>query len=454
MSLPSNLIRGLRSLFRKRAIESEMDEELSAFVEASTADKLRRGMKPDEAAHAARAEMGSANAVKHHIRSGAWETVLENFWRDLWYGVRTLMRSPGFTAIAVLTLALGIGANTAIFQLLDAVRLRDLPVASPSELTVVRMANRSGWRGNQATAYPALNNPLWEYIRDHQRVFSQVLAWSPTNLGITEDNHEQLVQGLWVSGNFFNALGVRPALGRLFASSDDRPGCGAAGVVLSHAFWQGQFGGNAQAVGRTLIIARHAVPILGVTPPGFSGPEVGRSFDVAVPICSQSTYWTEGNWLDSSTDWWLTVMGRLKPGDSLSTANAGLESLSPSAFQASLRKDYPTENVRDYLHFKLVADSAPGGVSWLRDEYESPLWMLLGLAGFVLLIACANLANLMLARGSTRVREFAVRLSLGATRGRLIRQLLWESLLLVLFGTVLGLVLARVLGKSLIALLS
>ena len=147
-------------------------------------------------------------------------------------------------------------------------------------------------------------------------------------------------------------------------------------------------------------------------------------------------------------------MGRLKPGDSLSTANAGLESLSPSAFQASLRKDYPTENVRDYLHFKLVADSAPGGVSWLRDEYESPLWMLLGLAGFVLLIACANLANLMLARGSTRVREFAVRLSLGATRGRLIWQLLWESLLLVLFGTVLGLVLARVLGKSLIALLS
>ena len=153
-------------------------------------------MKPDEAAHAARAEMGSANAVKHHIRSGAWETVLENFWRDLWYGVRTLMRSPGFTAIAVLTLALGIGANTAIFQLLDAVRLRNLPVASPSELTVVRMANRSGWRGNQATDYPALNNPLWEYIRDHQHVFSQVLAWSPTNLGITEDDHERLVRRL------------------------------------------------------------------------------------------------------------------------------------------------------------------------------------------------------------------------------------------------------------------
>ena len=157
-------------------------------------------------------------------------------------------------SIAVLTLALGIGANTAIFQLLDAVRLRNLPVTNPSELTVVRLADLPGWRGNQETAYPALNNPLWEYIRDHQHVFSQVLAWSPTNLGITEGDHERLVQGLWVSGDFFNALGVRPALGRVFASSDDRPGCGAAGVVLSYAFWQGQFGGNPQAVGRTLII--------------------------------------------------------------------------------------------------------------------------------------------------------------------------------------------------------
>ena len=454
MSLRSNVVQGLRALLRKRAIESEMDEELSAFVEASTADKLRRGMTSDEALRAARAEMGSANAIKHHIRSGAWETRVEMLWHDLWYGVRTLVRSPGFTAIAVLTLAMGIGANTAIFQLLDAVRLRNLPVMNPSELTVVRLGDLPGKRGSQDTAYPALNNPLWEYIRDHQHVFSQVLAWSPTNLGITEGDHERLVQGLWVSGNFFNALGVRPALGRVFTSSDDRPGCGAAGVVVSYAFWRGQFGGNPQAVGHTLIIGQHVVPILGVTPPGFTGPEVGHSFDVAVPICSQSAYWTDGNWLDSSTDWWLTVMGRLKPGESLSTANAGLEALSPAAFEASLRKDYPTENVRDYLHFRLESDSAPGGVSWLRDKYESPLWMLLGLAGFVLLIACANLANLMLARGSTRVREFAVRLSLGATQGRLIWQLLWESLLLVLLGVVSGLMLARVLGKSLVALLS
>jgi predicted permease len=257
-----------------------------------------------------------------------------------------------------------------------------------------------------------------------------------------------------VSGNFFNTLGVQPALGRVFTSSDDRPGCGAAGVVVSYAFWQTRLGADPQAAGHTLMIGHHVVPILGVTSPGFTGPEVGSSFDVAAPICSQAAYWTEGNWLDSSTDWWLTVMGRLKPGESLSTANAGLATFSSAAFEGSLRKDYPTENVKDYLHFKLVADSAPGGVSWLRNEYESPLWMLLGLAGFVLLIACANLANLMLARGSARVREFALRLSLGATRARLIWQLLWESLLVVLLGLISGLALAKVLSKSLIALLS
>src|SRR5882757_1592969 len=454
MRLLSNVIDGVRSLFRKGAIESEMDEELRGFVEASTADKLHRGMTPDEAIRAARVEMGSANAVKHHIRSGAWEAKVEIFWRDLWYGVRMLPRSPVFTAVAVLTLALGIGANTAIFQLLDAVRLRNLPVMNPDELTVVHLANRQGWRGSQETGYPALNNPLWEYLRDHQQVFSQVLAWSPTSLGITVGDHERSVQGLWVSGDFFNVLGVRPALGRLFTSSDDRPGCGASGVVVSYSFWQSQLGGNPQAIGSTLTIGRHVVPILGVTSNGFTGPEVGHSFDVAAPICSQSTYWTEGNWLDSSTDWWLTVMGRLKPGGSLSMANAGLESLSLAVFGASLRKDYPTENLRDYLHFRLVADPAPGGVSWLRDKYESPLWMLLGLAGFVLLIACANLANLMLARGSARVREFAVRLSLGATQGRLICQLLWESFPLILLGAASGLLLAGVLSKFLIALLS
>ena len=444
----------LRSLFRWVQADQELDDELRDHLERKTEEYVAKGMAPEEARRRARLELGGVEKVKEDCRDMRRVNYIENLVQDVRHGLRQLRRNPGFTSVAVLTLALGIGANTAIFQLLDAVRLRSLPVKNPRELTLVHLADRRGWRGSQVTAYPALNNPLWEYIRDHQQAFSGVLAWSPTNLGITEGDHERSVRGLWVSGDFFNVLGIRPALGRLFTSSDDRPGCGPSGVVVSYAFWQGHLAGDRQITGRALAIGAHPVAILGVTQAGFTGPEIGHSFDLAVPICSQSAYWTEGNWLDSSTDWWLTVMGRLKPGESLSQANAGLESFSPAAFEVSLRKDYPTENVRDYLDFKLVADSAPGGVSWLRDKYQDPLWLLLGLAGVVLLIACANLANLMLARGSARVRELAVRLSLGATQGRLIWQLLWESFPLILLGAASGLVLAGALSRSLIALLS
>ena len=442
------------AIFRRPNTMDELEEEIRTHLQMEEQENLESGMSPEEARYAALRRFGNVALTQQKSREmWAWSRV-ETLGQDLGFGLRQLKHSPGFTAVAVLTLALGIGANTAIFQLLDAVRLRSLPVTNPAELALVRLADLPGKRGSQDTAYPALNNPLWEYIRDHQSTFSRVLAWSPTDLGISEGDHERMVQALWVSGDFFNVLGVQPALGRLFTSEDDRPGCGASGVVVSYAFWREQLGEDSHAIGRTLTIGRHPVPIIGVTRAGFTGPEIGHSFDLAVPICSQAAYWTDGNWLDSSTDWWLTVMGRLKPGSSLAKANAELKSLSPAAFEASLRKDYPTENVRDYQHFDLVADSASGGVSWLRNKYENPLWMLLGLAGVVLLIACANLANLMLARGSARMQELAVRLSLGATRGRLIWQLLWESVPLVLSGAAAGLLLARVLGRCLVSLLS
>jgi putative ABC transport system permease protein len=444
----------LVALFRRPKTVDDLQEEILVHLQMEEQENLESGMSPAEARYAALRRFGNVALAQERSREMWGWNGAETLWQDIRFGLRQLKRSPGFTAVAVLTLALGIGANTAIFQLLDAVRLRSLPVSNPSELTVVRLADLPGRRGSQETVYPALNNPLWEYIRDHQYVFSEVLAWSPTNLGITEGDHERLVQGLWVSGDFFKVLGVQPVIGRLFSSADDQPGCGASGVVVSYAFWQSQLAGDPHAIGRTLTIGRHPVPIVGVTHAGFTGPEIGHSFDVAVPICSQSAYWRDGNWLNSSTDWWLTVMGRLKTGDSLSMANAGLKSLSSAAFEASLRQDYPTENIRDYLHFELVADSAPGGVSWLRDTYENPLWMLLGLAGVVLLIACANLANLMLARGSARVQELALRLSLGASQRRLIWQLLWESFPLILLGGASGLLLAGALGNALVALLS
>jgi hypothetical protein len=232
------------AVFRHPKTMDELEEEIHAHLQMEEQENLESGMSPEEARYAALRRFGNVALAQQRSREmWVWDGA-EALWQDIRFGLRQLMRSPSFTAVAVLTLALGIGANTAIFQLLDAVRLRSLPVTNPGELTLVHLADLPGKRGSQETVYPALNNPLWEYIRDHQTAFSQVLAWSPTNLGITEGDHERLVQALWVSGDFFNVLGVRPAVGRLFRSADDQPGCGASGVVVSYASWRDQLGGD------------------------------------------------------------------------------------------------------------------------------------------------------------------------------------------------------------------
>jgi putative ABC transport system permease protein len=374
--------------------------------------------------------------------------------QDLRYGFRMLAKSPGFTAVAVLTLALGIGANTAIFQLVDAVRLRTLPVSNPQQLARVQLADRTGWRGSQASWYPALSNPLWEQIRDHQQIFFGVLAWANFDFDLAPEGEKRPARGLWVSGDFFRVLGVQPIVGRVFKAADDHRGCGLPGAIISYPFWQRDFGGDRSVVGRKLTIDHHPVEIIGVTPASFFGLEIGRSFDVALPICSQAILGGEYNWLDAGTVWWLTVMGRLKPGESLRRANAQLATISAGIFEATLPKNYPAVNVKDYLKFKLTAVPGGTGVSWLRDQYGDPLWLLLVTAGLVLLIACANLANLMLARATTREREIAIRLAVGASRGRLIRQLLVESLTLATLGGGAGLLLAGMLSQFLVSLLN
>jgi putative ABC transport system permease protein len=451
MSFLRNITSGLRSLLRKEQVDQELNEELSAYLDMAAAEKMKQGMSRKDALRAVHLERGNLEVTKEVVRSAGWESFVETLWKDLHHSVRLLRRSPIFTIVAILSLALGIGANTAIFQLIDAVRLRSLPVKEPSQLVTVQLADKTGIRGHQTTVYSVLTNAIWEKLRDNQDIFSGVAAWDSNNFGLTPGGEVRLAQGLFVSGDFFRVLGVQPLMGRAFTAADDRRGCGLPGAVISYAFWKRELGGDPAPIGRKLTLNDHPTEIIGVTPPGFFGVEVGSSYDVAVPICSQAILWSEGTWLDEGSVWWLNIVGRLKPGATREQANAQLAVISPQIFQATLPSNYPAVNVKDYLKFKLTTVPAGSGVSWLRNEYSDSLSLLLGTAGLVLLIACANLANLMLARTTARTREFSVRLALGAPRSRLIRQLMTESVLLALLGGSLGMFLARNLSQLLVA---
>jgi putative ABC transport system permease protein len=379
---------------------------------------------------------------------------MRNLFRDLLYGVRMLRKSPGFTLVAVVTLALGVGANTAIFQLIDAVRLRTLPVRDPQELVGVQLADTKGARGSWASDYPILTNAIWEQVRDRQEAFSGVFAWGPDTLNLSRGGEARFARAMWVSGDFFNTLGVRPELGRVLVPDDDRKGCGSQVAVVSHAFWKREFGGDPSVVGKSLNLEGRPFEVVGVTPASFYGMEVGRSFDVAVPLCAEPLLGGENSMLNSGTAWWLTVMGRLRPGWTEERAAAQLASVSPGIFEASLPANYPPDSVKAYRELKLSTFPAAAGVSQLREDYETPLWLLLAVAGTVLLIACANLANLLLARAAAREREIATRLALGASRWRITRQLLTESMLLAACGAGAGALLAQYLSEVLVSLLS
>jgi len=449
-----NFFGGLRGLFRKEDTEHELDEELRDYLDKSTAEKMRLGMTRADAYRAARMEMGGAEVVKEKVRDASWETVVETIWADLRFGARLLRFNPVFAAAAILSLALGIGANTAIFQLLDAVRMRTLPVKNPQELAHISIKKRQGLSGDFNGRFSELTNTLWEGMRDQQAGFSSVFAWGTNTFNLSPAGEVHNVQGLWVSGEYFETLGVEPAAGRLIHKADDRAGC-AAGAVISYPFWQHEYGGDPAVIGKSISINRQPFPIIGVTQEGFFGVEIGRYFDVALPLCAEPVVdGAEYAMLPRRAAWWLAAMGRLKPGWTLERASAQLRTISPGIFEAALPTAYNEDNKKSFVTNVLSASPAGSGVSDLRQEYENPLWLLLGLAGVVLVIASANLANLLLARGSAREKELALRMAVGAGRGRLIRQLLAESLLLAVIGGALGAWLARGLSYALVASLT
>ncbi len=376
--------------------------------------------------------------------------------QDLRYGVRMLAKSPGFAAVAVLTLALGIGANAAIFQLIDAVRLRTLPVRDPSTLAIVHLDRNHWGQGNFNGPYSDFSFPMWQQIQQRQQAFSSIAVWGGQNLNLASGGEVDNAHAIWVSGEFFTALGVRPLLGRLISDANDQTGCAGA-VDLSYSFWQRRYGGEGSVIGKTLTLEGHAFPIIGVTPASFYGVSIGDQFDVAVPLCTEPIIHGQYSRITGQNpreSWWLAMIGRLKPGWNLKRATAQLNVVMPAVLSETIPPQYDADGVKHYLQYKLQAQPAANGFSDLREQSSASLWLLLGLSGLVLLIACANLANLMLARASTREREIAVRLALGASRGRLTGQLLSECALLAIAGAVCGAMVAAALSRTLIAMLS
>jgi predicted permease len=439
-------------LFRRSAVERHLNDELQTFVEMSAAPRIRDGMAPDEARRLALLELGGMEQAKERVRTGRHGASVDEVAQNVRYGLRGLARSPGFTAVVVLTLAFGIGANTAIFSIIDSLLLRPLPVREPSQLALLTNEEPDG--GQQSWTYP-----IWEQIRERRSAFGGVAAWTTfdTAFNLAQGGEMNIVNGLWVSGELFDVLGLPAALGRTFSTADDVRGGGVNGpvTVISHGFWQRHFGGVQDVVGRTLTLERIAFTVIGVTPPGFVGLNVGRAFDVALPFGAEPLVrGVKDSRLDSRSSWWLSVLVRLKPEQTVRQATAELRRLQPAIREATQTPGGNALERDDYLKAPFALDPDAASQSSLRSQYREPLTVMLVVVGLVLLIACANIANLLQARASARSHEWSLRLALGASRARLARQALTESLILSALGAVAGLVVAQWASRFLVRQLS
>jgi predicted permease len=446
--------------FRRPHWDRERSRELESYLEIETDENIGKGMPPEEAKYAARRKLGNSSLIREEIYSMNSIGFLEIFWQDLRYSLRRLRQSPGFALVCVLTLALGIGANTAIFTLVDAVMLKSLPVADPAQLYRLGDNNnccRMTSDTQNGGSWVLYSYPLYEDLRNHTPEFSELTAFEPlfTNLAVRRlgtGGSAEPYQGEFVSGNYFVTFGVNALAGRMLSASDDKPGAPPAAVMNYHT-WETHFGGDPSVIGSTFTINTLAYTLVGVAPPGFYGDTLRSDPpDFWLPLATEPALDPQSSILNRADFEWLYLIGRLKPGDEATAAQSrltvelqrwlwqkGWDSATPQQRNdAGLVAEARKEIAAQHVHLT----PAGGGVDELKEDYSAGLRLLMTIAGLVLLIACANIANMLLARGAATQVSTAIRLALGAPRRRLIRQMVTESVLLAVTGGAAGLYIA------------
>jgi predicted permease len=439
----------IRAAWRRSTFEDDMSEEMRFHVEARAADLVRRGLAPNEAARCARMEFGSLEKHKDEARASARLRLLDEMRGDARYALRTFARNRAFTATAIATLALGIGANTAIFSLFDALMLRWLPVRDPQALVQVGVRSDSGGSPGGSFSYAIVRA-----LDGERQIFSGVAGFNGGfTIRIGAPGSISRVPTTVVTGGYYDTLGLTPVVGRLLSRDDDSPGAPLV-AVASHGYWEREFARDPALPGRTVLMNGAPATIVGVSPRGFVGANVGAIADLTIPVAAFPLVMPEMAPLLGPGNYWLRVLARPQSALSATEAQARLAAAWPQLAEGVVAPHWPAHRKKDVVD--AVLQLSPGGTGWtyLREMYVRPLQVLMAVVALVLLIACANVASLSLARASARQKEIAVRLAIGASRGRIVRQLVVESALLSVAGAACGLVLATMMGRVLLDSLS